>query len=460
MTRWLTGYSLSRAILIAVLLPAALIVTVVSGFQYLRGVQVLDHAAHERALNVVSFLAPASEYGVISGNRASLDAILQAVLSTTGVVSAAILDDACEPLAVSGRLQRWDRRGSLCTVEEASILSDDDERLTVAAPVRIQPITVDVGLDDFASSKDRRIVGWVYIEFEVQQREAQKREIMLQSLGLALFGLLVTGLIAVRMARSVSRPVNNLVEAVGRMATGDLSVRIDDCASSADLCALQQGFNSMAEVIASNQEQLEARVNEATAQLAWQANHDPLTGLGNRRRFERALDQLLNMNHREGDRGALCYIDLDRFKTVNDTCGHAAGDALLKDIAGIIRARVREDDLVCRVGGDEFAVILHSCTLDDARMIADSLRQVVADFRFSCDGRVFNIGASIGLVPVIEGQYSMMDMLIAADMACYSAKKGGRNQVVESVPGGANLSLMKEAPLGFHEALRQNRLRL
>jgi len=187
----------------------------------------------------------------------------------------------------------------------------------------------------------------------------------------------------------------------------------------------------MAESIATNHEQLQARVDEATRQLLWQAHHDPLTGLANRRCFEQAINELMAYGLRSGDHAALCIIDLDHFKQVNDSCGHPAGDALLKDVANIITGQVREDDLVCRMGGDEFAVILRKCPMDNARAVAESIRAAVADYHISCKGKMFAVGTSIGLIQLLNGDYSMLEIMQAADTACYSAKKAGRNRVVE-----------------------------
>jgi len=124
------------------------------------------------------------------------------------------------------------------------------------------------------------------------------------------------------------------------------------------------------------------------------------------------------------------FIDLDHFKQVNDTAGHAAGDAVLRDIAKALVAQVRKSDTVARLGGDEFAVLLSECPLGHAREIAEKTRQAVADYGLDWEGRQLSVGASIGLVRVDGSFVDIAEVLAAADAACYAAKRQGRNRVV------------------------------
>jgi diguanylate cyclase (GGDEF)-like protein len=165
-------------------------------------------------------------------------------------------------------------------------------------------------------------------------------------------------------------------------------------------------------------------------QLSYQATHDALTGLVNRREFERRLDDAIAGARRGDATHVLCYVDLDRFKIVNDTSGHLAGDVLLRDVARILRDAVRDSDTVARLGGDEFGLLLAGCPLDKARQIADDLCRRLAEHRFVWKDRVFQIGASIGLVELARESSSVEDTLAAADGACYMAKRQGSGQVV------------------------------
>lgn len=158
------------------------------------------------------------------------------------------------------------------------------------------------------------------------------------------------------------------------------------------------------------------------------AYHDSLTGLINRAEFERRLKRVLfglkdNKNHH-----ALFYIDLDQFKIINDTCGHVAGDELLKQITVILQKPIRESDTLARLGGDEFGILLENCPISQAQLIANNIIKEVKDFHFAWKNQTFQIGASIGLVMLTDSDQSMTEVLSAADMSCYAAKDAGRNR--------------------------------
>lgn len=172
-----------------------------------------------------------------------------------------------------------------------------------------------------------------------------------------------------------------------------------------------------------------SEIRGLTKRMSYQAAHDALTGLVNRREFERRLEDALQSVREKDVTHVLCYLDLDRFKPVNDSCGHIAGDSLLRAIAALLRDKVRESDVVARLGGDEFGLLLLGCPLDKARQIADDVCAAVRDFRFVWRDRVFQVGVSIGLVEIGRDSTSIEDVLGAADSACYVAKQEGRGQV-------------------------------
>ena len=164
--------------------------------------------------------------------------------------------------------------------------------------------------------------------------------------------------------------------------------------------------------------------------LTYQATHDALTGLINRREFEKRLtDVLQGVRTDVAASHVLMYLDLDQFKVVNDTCGHQAGDRLLKQITSVLQTRIRTTDTLARLGGDEFGVLLQDCTLETAGRIAENLRQAIRDFRFVWQDRVMNVGVSIGLAEVNNLAETPASVMSAADVACYSAKESGRNRV-------------------------------
>lgn len=194
--------------------------------------------------------------------------------------------------------------------------------------------------------------------------------------------------------------------------------------------------------------------------LSWQASHDALTGLTNRREFERRLEMALGQLDGNGTRHILMFLDIDQFKIVNDTCGHAAGDQLLRQISSILQRHLRASDLVARLGGDEFGVLLPDCGIETAAMLAETLRQSVQDTNFTWKGRVFNTTVSIGAIPVAHVGTTKEDMLRTADMACYMAKEKGRNRVQIHSPSDSEL-LERFGEMTWvqriHDALEQHR---
>jgi len=197
--------------------------------------------------------------------------------------------------------------------------------------------------------------------------------------------------------------------------------------------------------------------------LAYSAGHDSLTGLPNRPAFERALREACEQVQRGGREHVLCFMDLDRFKIVNDGAGHAAGDALLREVANLLRRRGRDDDLVARLGGDEFAMLLRDCAIGDGVTIARQVVRAVAELRFTWDDKAYHIGASVGLTTVAADGTGADELLSQADVACYTAKTAGRSRV--SVYGGDGSAAQRhhreiQVAAGIRDAIEANRFRL
>lgn len=169
--------------------------------------------------------------------------------------------------------------------------------------------------------------------------------------------------------------------------------------------------------------------HELSRKLSYQAMYDALTGLVNRHEFESRLERVINTARQDQTENALCYLDLDQFKVINDTCGHIAGDELLRQLGQVLQLNIRKRDTLARLGGDEFAVLLENCSLQQAERVANTIRQSIQDFRFAWDDKNFNIGVSIGLVPITAGSESITDILRRVDTACYTAKDKGRNRI-------------------------------
>jgi len=168
---------------------------------------------------------------------------------------------------------------------------------------------------------------------------------------------------------------------------------------------------------------------ELNRKLSYHASHDILTGLVNRREFEARLERALKSAKARESSYCLCHLDLDQFKIINDNCGHSAGDALLGQVGQLLKSKIRWRDTVSRLGGDEFGVLLESCSLDEAMRNAEILRESIRDYRFVWEERTFRLGASIGVVPISPENEDVASLLSAADSACQAAKEAGRNRV-------------------------------
>ncbi|MES9944591.1 MAG: EAL domain-containing protein [Candidatus Thiodiazotropha sp.] len=165
------------------------------------------------------------------------------------------------------------------------------------------------------------------------------------------------------------------------------------------------------------------------AQLSWQSSHDPVTRLYNRTEFDRQLTTLLEQPVVKGSGHCLLYLDIDRFKIVNDNCGHAAGDELLRQLASLIKRSIRNSDLLARMGGDEFGILLTQCSVAAAERIADSIRRSIQGFRFVYGDKSFSQSVSIGMVAIDDQSKDLQQILSFADSACFSAKEEGRNKI-------------------------------
>lgn len=168
---------------------------------------------------------------------------------------------------------------------------------------------------------------------------------------------------------------------------------------------------------------------ELNRKLSYHASHDILTGLVNRREFESRLAHALKAARAREGSCAMCYLDLDQFKIINDNCGHNAGDSLLGQVGALLKSKVRWRDTVARLGGDEFGILFEACSMEEAMQMAESIREAVREYRFNWEERTFRLGVSIGVVPITADNDDVAGILSAADSACAAAKEAGRNRI-------------------------------
>lgn len=203
--------------------------------------------------------------------------------------------------------------------------------------------------------------------------------------------------------------------------------------------------------------------HELRRRLAWKASRDDLTGLLNRSEFSRCVEEAIDTIHDDTSHHCLLYVDLDEFKVVNDTCGHKAGDDLLRKVSADLRSQLRDSDIVARLGGDEFGILLRDCKLEKGVEVAEGLIESLNGKRFSYQGKVFHVGASIGMVPITRRTKTLEDLMATVDAACYAAKEEGRNRVyvgeVDNIKVSHRMEELRQASHIRH-AIKEGRLML
>ncbi|HQN64638.1 MAG TPA: EAL domain-containing protein [Methylophilus sp.] len=420
-----------RVILLGTL-PAVLFAIILAGYAISNVFKLLDQSLEDRGRIIAAQLAPSAEYGVISGNHNMLQKLANQALSSDEDISAVLVTDKYgQALALSGRPIPT-RYISSMQEAHADFLKADNVMVFTSPVYRSL-----VEIEDYTSLEDQLLtekkkpvsleIGRIYVTLNNQSLLNLKKSLIAKMFAIGGFGLLLSALIAWQIGRNITKPIQEIAWAVNKVGEGLYTHTIKEN-SSGELGTLQKGFNSMAKSLRSAYDNMQERIHEATDMLRYQAQHDDLTGLINRREFESRLDRVLSELAEARPQHVLCYLDLDQFKLVNDTCGHGAGDELLKQISVLFAHRVRDKDTLARVGGDEFGLLLENCSLSDAQQICNDLLKLVRDYRFVHEDKVFNVGLSIGMVVIDSSFQSSSSIMQAADAACYSAKKAGKNQ--------------------------------
>jgi len=291
---------------------------------------------------------------------------------------------------------------------------------------------------------------------------------------IALVLLLTLFSIAIVMVLEVivRQPLHYLALASDKIAKGDFDIDLPKQHND-EVGKLIHSFSLMRYSIRKYQSKLKVEITshkKTAAELfkekerfSYHATHDALTGLINRHEFDRRLTTALARTRIDKSKHAILYLDLDQFKVVNDTCGHIAGDELLRQLTTLLKNVIRDEDTLARLGGDEFGVLLDYCELPKAEQIAEILRETIQDFRFSWDDNIFSIGASIGVVAIDEDSEGLTNILSTADTACYIAKERGRNRIHVYKRGSAELEKRKgemQWVSTITKALEDNRFKL
>lgn len=403
----------SRVVLLGTL-PAILFSIMLAGYAIATVFKTLDSTHHERGRMIAAQLAPAAENDLILEDTQRLQTLTQQLLSIQQALRAVIIADpngnvlASSGLSIDEALLQQMATNRLETLSKA-------ESVIFSSPIRMRDEKEDV------------LIGYVYVELSKAKLHALENELFQNMVLVGLLGLLFSALVAWFIGRHITKPIQDIAIAIDKIGNGDFShVIVED--SSGELKILQAGFNAMSQRLKNAYAYMQERVDEVTAQLRYQTQHDDLTGLINRREFEARLSTCLLEVSRLERQHVCCYLDLDQFKLVNDTCGHIAGDTLLKQIGGLFQSQLSQSDTLARLDGDEFGLLLRDKSVKDANIIIAQLFKLVKDYRFIYQERTFNIGVSVGIVMIDASFATASDVMHAADAACVGAKNAGRNQ--------------------------------
>ena len=297
--------------------------------------------------------------------------------------------------------------------------SSDLDLIQVAAPIVIRSFQSDglIGFEmDRPQAENYKIIGFIELGLDFSlYKQHLLRNILLGSLvTVVLFAVtVIAGRTVIK--RSLS-PLTNLRKPLAKLASGNTDIYVKS-EGDEEIEAIARALNTTIRSLRNRDEKLSKL-----------ANYDALTGLLNKHNFNIQLKHEIDRVVREKAGGAMLFIDLDQFKYVNDTLGHAAGDRLLMQIADLLKDRIREDDVISRFGGDEFTIIAKNVSRDDAEAIADSIIRQMQNFVFVENDQAFNIYCSIGVVMIESGRFSAEEVFSQADMACFQAKSAGRNR--------------------------------
>lgn len=259
--------------------------------------------------------------------------------------------------------------------------------------------------------------GELHVKFSNKELQDAYSDTLTKSITAGLAGLLITAIISVVIGKVLTRRLTDIRHQTQRFANGEMSTRWE-VSGNDEITDLGISWNLMADQISINMQTIEHM-----------AFHDPLTGLANRREFHKRLSKALKAAKSHNHQFALLYLDLDQFKVVNDTCGHDAGDQLLKELSLLLQSLLRQRDTLVRLGGDEFGILLQSCAIDEAKQVAEKIRTAIHEFKFSWQDKMLQVGVSIGVAAINADSPDIKQIMGMADLACYTAKEKGRNAI-------------------------------
>lgn len=421
-------------LLLAAVLPAMLLASVLVAMSVYWTRTVLESALRQRVEAMASQLATSAEFQLFSGDIATMRALVDSLAQgKNDVVGISIIDQ-------TGNV--WVRRGVDTAVTGLSDVptwssGQHGKDMQLVFPIAVTQLVIDdIGLASAGGGRGARPLGHVVLAVSLDSLNRERNRMLMMSLLALAVAVLTGGGLAFLLARSVTDPIGRLITMVERIGRGELHARADLGYNNV-LYPLVRGINEMAENVAMTQEELQSRIEVATRELTTQkhaaereARIDPLTGLNNRRAFLEHAEREVCRASRYSSSIALIMLDIDHFKVINDSHGHPVGDRVLVDLSAVLLESMREVDIVGRLGGEEFAILMPDTDLDAATQAAERLRQEIMAMRVVLDGPdVIHCTASLGVSSFLHGGGSIHDLLVRADRALYRAKQMGRNRV-------------------------------
>ena len=424
---------------LATALPAMLVIALlVVGFASQYGGRMAE-ALKDRGAASARQLGSAAEFSLFAGDRETLARLTEAALRSDVQLRGVIIYNAQGQVkAAAGQMRAPSPR-----LDGAIQIVQTKDALVVAQPIySTQSMLQDdvygpvAGAPEGLRATENRLLGYAVVEMSLEALAQQRRDLLIWSLATAVGGLMLAGVMASVLADLVSVQIGRINHVVQRVGEGQLDERVD-VERSGILRPLATGINAMVARIATTQEELQQQITQATQELRDQkdaaelaARTDALTGVASRRAFSEAAEAEMQRALRYRSELSLLMMDLDHFKVVNDTHGHVTGDAVLVSFAQTVQQLVRKVDLVARLGGEEFVVLLPNITADQATALAERIREAVYNSHLLVDGQPLQFSVSIGVAQFDRRELSLTGWLARADAALYQAKAQGRNRVV------------------------------
>lgn len=424
---------------LATALPAMLVIALlVVGFASQYGGRMAD-VLRDRGMVAARQLGSAAEFSLFAGDQEALARLVESTLRSDVQLRGAVIFDAQRQLKASSGLMK----AAVPRLDGAIQIVQSADALVVSQPIYAMTT---LPLDDVYApgsaadarvhATESRLLGYAVVEMSMEALAQQRRELLIWSLATAVGGLMLAGVMASVLADLVSSQIGRINRVVELVREGQLGERVDE-AQSGILRPLAEGINAMVTKIATTHEDLQQQVRQTTQELRLQkeaaelaARTDVLTGVASRRAFSEAAEAEMQRALRYGTELSMLMMDLDHFKGVNDTHGHMTGDAVLVNFAQTVQQLVRKVDLVARLGGEEFVVLLPNITAEQATALAERIREAVQNSQLLVEGRQLQFSVSIGVAQFDPRELSLTGWMARADAALYQAKAQGRNRVV------------------------------